>query len=150
MSKVLVAVAAAGALTACSEYPKINIFNNTGLPITVVLRPINSTRLTGIYLTAGKWRSAYIGEMAPPSLVIMTEGCTYAYELPDIDKDYYWLQGRRAEGDWSVQVDPDFTVALLPVDAEVVQPQAGSTALDRRYGYPVKPSAKACVQDAQR
>ncbi|HEX2800657.1 MAG TPA: hypothetical protein VHN73_01190 [Phenylobacterium sp.] len=130
-------------VAACSLYGRLGVFNNTGSPLIVQMS--DGLHLPGSgRIGPGNSRSFSNGDVAA-HLVVESGRCVYSYDLPFPEVAYYRVNGdpKRARPLLNVQVEPDFSLLLLPVSAARVARPAELAGV-QAYGYPVRPVSKTC------
>jgi len=129
--------------SACSESPKIAVFNNSG---TKILLHVDTQSLFGrraYELKQGEHVEVHFGDMLPPGLLLSTLHCDAGYDLPRVG-DEYFSPAHGYNPPMQVQVEADLTVTLLPSDAKTVVDSSQLASLERKFGFPVKPLFKQC------
>jgi hypothetical protein len=136
-------IATAVVLGACIPPEQVVVYNRTGGRILLRIDPIHFWHLGDKLIEPGRAESGYLDEMLPPGLVIETRTCSFGYDLPRVDVAYERTD-RAFPGLTRVQVEPDFSIVLLPPLARSTLPDAKSLPLQKKYGYPVRPIFKKC------
>lgn len=139
----ILATCAAIAIASCSEMPRIGISNNTDSEFVLLLRPMFLGGASAVSLAPGEIKSAYFGAMLPPGAVIRVGACDLGYDIPIVDHEYYREADPYKSG-LVVQVEPDFSVTLLPADRRVEVSPEDLAELQQRFGFPIRPAFKSC------
>ena len=130
----------AAVLAGCVEMPRLEVFNNSGAPITVRLMPAAPWAPRYVRVERGGHAEADMNSMLPPGLVISVDGCDFGYQLPQSGPAY--IRGaREPHPSIKVQVQPDLSIAPVPVTATASVPASAM------IGAPVRPRFNTCVRD---
>lgn len=136
------AVAVGLVLVACSESDVLVVYNATGSDLSVLIRGRFFNKLK-----ARPWlRVQYhtMDRLDGAELTVVSAGCTYQYDLPDLSHAYYDA-GAPGRVDVNVQMDKAMRVWLLsPVGAKILQGAALRAA--QEPGYPVTAKSKTCLR----
>ena len=137
---LLVAVVVVAALSACSRVSRVRLFNATGGTILVKLEPDWVWEPRTARLGAGAARTFTGGHLEG---VLVAGGCAYGYigAYPAmIPPDGF--RGAK-NGLAKIQVQPDFSLAVLPPTARATMPP-DQLALAQGEGFPLKPVSTIC------
>lgn len=127
---------AALVLAGCSLKLEVALFNNSGKELVVHADkseiPIGKGEFAKFY---------YPGEAQRWTFRLSTRQCEYVYEAPRSLEHYPWPSGSREP--LKAQVEPDFSIHLLPPEANSVNVVAEHAAL-QQDGFPLHPVSTSC------
>lgn len=126
----------AGVLAGCIMLPRVTLFNNTGAPLVLYFAK-GEDGVRKVKLWPGQSRT-----FRYPEAGISDGACMYRYDYPD------WSYN---SPDWDlrygypikVQVEPDFSLHILPGSARKVRSVEG-LEIYHQLGFPLRPTKKTC------
>lgn len=127
-------------LCGCDELPKARLFNNTGR--TVQLHYLDEGRDAVVDIKQGEGFKSIWAYGADKHFGLSGGGCRRAYTWPEMGvnhpfESYDYKYPVRA------QIEPDFTIQLLPDAAEAVAPINSLRGM-QRGGFPLRPRKTMC------
>ena len=133
---LLMALGSALGLGGCSFKLEIALFNNASRAVTV------RADGRGLALERGRFVQFYYpGEGQRWIFRLSTAECEYVYQVPRSLEHYPWSPG--SNGPLKAQVEPDFTIYLLPPAANEVGTVSGYSSL-QQDGFPLHPASTSC------
>jgi hypothetical protein len=136
MKWAVIVAAVAIALSACSKFLDVRLFNNTGEPMT-----LRSGSGSVAIDRQGSGQLRYPGPNEGWKAQVVTARCEYEYVVPQRFDHYPWPWD--SSKPLKVQVEKDFSIHLLSPDTESVVSVAGLSTF-QQDGFPLKPSASKC------
>ncbi len=132
-------------ITACSQSPKLRVFNNTGGAIA-----LHVTVLSGI---ATRWKAIEVGSGGLSAQFdyyhhnrrpfrISAAGCEITYSFP-LNLTGFPLGSYTYGVPVQAQLEPDLTIFLVPFDAKTVSDVRLSGSLQVE-GFPLRPTSRTC------
>ena len=134
--RLLPAAAMAILLVGCSIRLELVLFNNSSKVVVAHLERGSVTMATGAF-----GRFFYPGEIERWKLKLTTSNCDYTYDVPRSLEHYPWPL-RRGE-DFKAQLEPDFSIYLLPPTATGTSVVADFPAW-QQDGFPLHPVSSTC------
>lgn len=137
---ILLVILGVAGITACSLQLEVLLLNNSGKIFAVHLKrgdiPIGVRASAKFY---------YPGPDDGWMLRLSTPQCEYTFEVPSSLDHFPWHEKQYADP-IKVQVEPDFSLFLLPPSATGLSP-VDQFAAFQRDGFPLRPVSASCHAD---
>jgi hypothetical protein len=130
-------------LMGCQRAHEVVLFNNTHEKVHIKIDSPFFWRGNRL-IDPGRSDRASTSEMLPPGLIVETRNCVLGYVLPPLDDEYFDVGGQE-HPTRALQLEPDFTIVLLPLGEQLrLTPNAKSLPLQKKYGFPLRPLFRQC------
>jgi len=141
-------ILASAGLCGCDYVGHMVLVNNTGRDAKVVVEHIEPEEPVAFSLRKGEVSKGFFAPGEVDWMRITVQGCEYSYHTPRFGLNYPF---EPYEYTYPVmtQIEPDFTIYLLPSGAGAAAP-VETLAKVQQCGFPVRPLATTCQKQSGR
>jgi hypothetical protein len=131
-------VLACSALWSCSLAARVTVFNDSGGTITIHRHPHFAWDAREVVIERGGHRTFVGGDLNLNEAALSAGRCRYTYAIP-----WAFPDGRKGGPRMAIQVEPDFSVVVIPPSARAVAPREVWLGVQGQ-GFPVHAVSVAC------